>query len=193
MYSKDRSQVIQEASEAIARADINEAAVIVRRDYPFVKPAPSGRKATPTEATRVFLRDGFVDRYDGMRLVFPPVLRLISQILPEEFPFHPNWKMSECHVAFWELSATLDHVVPVARGGRDDETNWVCTSMLRNGVKSNWTLEELGWELLPPGDVDEWDGLLGWFVRFADSHKDFLQHPYLRRWHTAAVRVRDNS
>ena len=158
-----------------------------------MKPATSRRKATLTEATRVFLRDGFVDRYAGTRLVFPPVLRLISQTLPEEFPFHPNWKMSECHVAYWELSATVDHVVPVARGGRDDETNWVCTSMLRNGVKSNWTLDELGWDLLPSGDLEEWDGMLGWFLNFANSHKDILHHPYLRRWHVAALRVRNES
>jgi hypothetical protein len=101
--------------------------------------------------------------------------------------------MSECHVAYWELSATVDHIVPVARGGTDDETNWVCTSMMRNGVKSNWTLEELGWELVPPGDLERWDGLLEWFLKFAESHEDVLRHPYVRRWHTAAVRARDES
>src|SRR5918994_5424222 len=188
MQSNDRSKEIAEVCEAIVRADTIGAAAIVRRDYPFVKPATSGRKATLTEATRVFLRDGFVDRYAGTRLVFPPVLRLISQTLPEEFPFHSNWKMSECHVAYWDLSATVDHVVPVARGGRDDDTNWVCTSMLRNGVKSNWTLDELGWDLLPSGDLEEWDGLLGWFLNFANNHRDILQQPYLRRWHSAAIR-----
>src|SRR5919112_1884136 len=182
MQNKDRTQVIEAVCEALARADNTKAAAIVRSDYPFTKPAPSGRKATPTEATRVFLRDGFVDRYAGTRLVFPPVLRLISQTLPEEFPFHSHWKMSECHVAYWELFPTVDHVVPVARGGRDDETNWVCTSMLRNDVKSKWTLDEHGWDLLPSGDAERWDGLLGWFLRFTNNHKDILQHPYLRRW-----------
>jgi hypothetical protein len=191
LQSKDRGEVIKEVCEAIARADTDKAAAIVHSDYPFTKPAPSGRNATLTEATRVFLRDGFVDRYAGTRLVFPPVLRLISQTLPDEFPFHPNWKMSECHVAYWELSATVDHVVPVARGGRDDDTNWVCTSRLRNGVKSNWTLDELGWDLLPSGDLEDWDGLLGWFLNFANNHRDILQQPYLRRWHSAAIRVRD--
>ena len=36
--------------------------------------------------------------------------------------------------------------------------------MLRNGAKGNWLLEELGWSLHPPGDMESWDGLLGWFV-----------------------------
>jgi hypothetical protein len=193
MQSKDRSQVIEEVCEAVAQADTNKAAAIVRSEYPFVKPAVGGRKITLVEATQVFLRDGFVDRYAGKRLVFPPVLRVISQILPEEFPFHSHWKMTECHVAYWELCATVDHVIPVARGGADDETNWVCTSMLRNEVKSNWTLEELGWDLLSLSALDRWDGLLGWFLQFAENHKDVLQHPYLRRWHAAAMRSRSES
>jgi hypothetical protein len=38
----------------------------------------------------VFLRDGFLDRYTGSRLIFPATLRMLSQLLPEEFPAHPH-------------------------------------------------------------------------------------------------------
>jgi hypothetical protein len=38
------------------------------------------------ESTRVFMPDGLSDRYTGERLAFPPVLRLISAELPDEFP-----------------------------------------------------------------------------------------------------------
>ena len=69
--------------------------------------------------------------------------------------------MSETHMIYWELFPTVDHVVPIARGGGDDESNWVTTSMLHNSAKSNWKLEELGWQLLPAGDIEQWDGLLG--------------------------------
>lgn len=51
--------------------------------------------------------------------------------------------MSECHIVYWELFPTIDHIVPVARGGRNSEENWVSTSMLRNSAKFNGTLEEL--------------------------------------------------
>ena len=60
----------------------------------------------------IYLRDGFVDRYIGHRLKFPPVLRLLSMKFPDSFPFHKNWKMSDCHVAYWELMSTIDHIVP---------------------------------------------------------------------------------
>ena len=95
--------------------------------------------------TRVFARDGFVDRYSGDKLVFPgTLLRLLSALMPDEFPAHPNWKMSASHVMYWELCPTIDHLVPVARGGADNESNYVTISMLRNSAKAHWTLEELG-------------------------------------------------
>jgi hypothetical protein len=116
------------------------------------------------QALRVFVRDGFIDRYSGNRLLFPPVLRLLSVMLPDAFPFHCNWKMNKTHPAYWELFPTLDHIVPVARGGPDHEDNLVSTSMLRNSAKANLTLEELGWSINPPGDMNQWDGMLAWCV-----------------------------
>jgi hypothetical protein len=134
---------------------------------------------------RVFRRDGFIDRYSGGRLVFPGTLRLLSELLPQEFPFHPNWKSDACHFAFYELFPTVDHVVPVSRGGADDETNWVSMSMVRNAAKANFTLSELRWELVPPGEAGDWDGLVGWFLNATASRPDLS--PYLRAWRAAAL------
>ena len=61
--------------------------------------------------------------------------------------------------------------------------------MLHNSAKSNWTLEELGWRLLPPGDFKQWDGLLGWFVTFLQRQQLHLADKYIRRWHRAALAV----
>lgn len=90
---------------------------------------------------QIFMRDCFVDRDSGEGLVSPAALPLLGIALPESFPFHPNWKMSESHTACWELSSTVDHIVPVARGGVDDETDSVSTSMHRNSEKSGRLLE----------------------------------------------------
>lgn len=162
------------------------ASSLLRRDYPFVAPPAPERKFGESEALRVFVRDGFRDRYSGDRLVFPGTLRVLSLRLPEDFPYHPNWRMTDTHFAFWELSPTVDHLVPVARGGADAEANWVTTSMVRNQAKANWTLEELGWTLKPPGQLCEWDGLMGWFLGFAARQPDVLESAALRRWHRAA-------
>lgn len=109
--------------------------------------------------------------------------------MPSEFPFHPNWKMSETHMIYRELFPTIDHVVPVARGGADDESNWVTTSMLRNAAKSNWTLEEVGWTLVPAGDLLQWDGLLGWFIDYLKQDSRWLDDRYIRRCHRVAVQT----
>jgi hypothetical protein len=162
---------------------------LIARVYPFVPVSPTKRKYTEEQLTALFVRDGFIDRYSGARLVFPGVLRLLSQLLPGEFPFHPNWKASATHPAFWELFPTLDHIVPVTRGVAPDldPSNWVTTSQLRNSAKANWTLEELGWSLFPPGDIAAWDGLLRWFFAYTREHPEVLNGAYVRRWHRAAL------
>lgn len=107
--------------------------------------------------------------------------------MPTEFPAHPNWKVSESHLVYWELFPTIDHVLPVARGGVDAESNWVTTSMLRNSAKAHWTLDELAWQLQPPGLAQDWDGLMSWFVDYTAAHPDVAVDAYLRKWRTAAV------
>lgn len=163
----DPSSTITRVVKMLGNSRLDDAADLLGREYPHDPRSPSSRKYTPTQAVRVHLKDGFIDRYSGQRLVNPGVLRLITALLPDAFPFQKNWKMSETHIAFWELSPTVDHLVPVARGGLDDESNWVTTSMFRNSAKANALVEELGWQLHPKGSLDEWDGLTSWLIDHA--------------------------
>ena len=186
MNQNDYSSIILKACDLLTSHKVDEAASVIRAGYPFSPSEKSGRSYTPRGMTRVFRRDGFIDRYRGARLVFPPTLRILSQYFPQDFPYHKNGKMTEGHLAFWELFPTIDHVMPVARGGVDSEENWVCCSMLTNSIKSNWTLEQLQWELLPPGDIKEWDGMMQWFLNQIDKDSSLLQIPYLKTWWNAA-------
>ncbi|HTZ69829.1 MAG TPA: HNH endonuclease, partial [Acetobacteraceae bacterium] len=95
-------------------------------------------------------------------------------------------RMDSCHFAFWEFASTVDHIVPVSRGGTGEPSNLATTSMLRNSAKANFTLPELGWPLWPHGKMGDWDGLLGWFVSYVNSNSGVLADPYLRRWFSAA-------
>lgn len=186
-----KAETISAVCDALAAGDKAGVISIARREYPFVPQQSRKRKYTPLQSQQIFVRDGFIDRYTGKRLVFPGTLRLLSRLLPKEFPAHKNWKMAESHLVYWELFPTVDHVQPVARGGPDEASNWVCTSMATNQVKLNWTLEELGWTLKPAGNCGEWDGLTGWFCDYVAGHSEWLEEAYLRRWHSAAQRVRD--
>ena len=182
----DRALAIAEVCRAVAGNALDEAASLLRRDYPFAPDAITKRSYGPVESTRVFVRDGFLDRYTGDRLIFPPVLRVLSIAIPTEFPFHPNWKTDLTHPAYWEVGATVDHLVPVTRGGADDEANWVTTSMARNSAKQNWRIEELGWQLHGPGKFGEWDGLVHWFLEYTASQPAALGNASIRSWHRAA-------
>lgn len=185
---KPKAEAIKIICEVLSARGVLEASGIARQEYPFIPaPPPITRMYTEVQALRVFMRDGFVDRYSGDLLIFPPVLRILTALLPDDFPFHRNWKMEETHQAYWELFPTLDHIVPLARGGEDHEDNLVSTSMLRNIAKANSTLKELGWLLHAPGDIKQWDGMLSWSNEFIKRDEKLLKNKYIRRWHRAAL------
>ncbi len=186
----DKADILARTVAAIDAGDLEQGRQILRSEYPFSPVAKNSRQYTERQCLRVFYRDGFLDRYSGAKLVHPAALRTLSLILPEEFPAHPNWQMSQSHFAFWELFPTIDHLVPVARGGVDAEPNWVSTSMLRNSAKAHWTLHELGWSLTAPGNHRIWDGLSGWFVGYVEARPELMADKYLARWFRATIDVR---
>jgi hypothetical protein len=80
----EKSIAIAEVCTVLKRGARNQAVNLLK--------SITKRNYGPFESTRVFVRDGFMDRYTGERLVFPQVLRTLSAELPGEFPYHPNWK-----------------------------------------------------------------------------------------------------
>jgi hypothetical protein len=185
--TRPKADVLSLVCGELSTGNLEGAKNLAREEYPFMPVENAGRNYSEAKLMSLFLRDGFIDRYSGERLVFPGTLRLLSVLMPEEFPAHPNWKMSASHIVYWELFPTLDHVMPVARGGADDSSNWVTTSMVRNSAKSNWTLEELRWQLYPPGTLSGWDGLTEWCLTYTTQHPEALRTPYVKRWCAAAV------
>ena len=185
----DRAADLAAVCDALLHRGPTVAAATLAGRWPFAAPATTRRAHTELEALRVWLRDGFVDRYDGARLVFPGALRLLSELLPAEFPYHPNWKVGETHPAYWDLCPVLDHVVPVSRGGADGDANWVTTSQRNNSAKAQFTLEELGWTLKPAGTMADWDGLTGWFRSMLAERPALREHDAIGHWSRLLDRV----
>lgn len=182
----EKSDVIASVCSALSDGSKDNAVTILREHYPFAPQEITKRRYGAVESTRVFVRDGFIDRYSGKRLIFLPVFRVLSAVLPSDFPYHPNWKTNVTHPAYWEIAATIDHLIPVTRGGTDQESNLITTSMAHNFAKMNWTLEELGWTLRPPGDLKAWDGLIHWFVAYAANHPEAVPSSSANQWLRAA-------
>jgi 5-methylcytosine-specific restriction endonuclease McrA len=108
---------------------------------------------------RVHARDRYQCRYCGERVILPAVMRLVSRLYPELFPYHRNWKADSTHPAFVARSATLDHVRPIADGGDPLEPANLATACWGcNRRKGDLRLDELGWSLVEPS-IPNWQGL----------------------------------
>jgi 5-methylcytosine-specific restriction endonuclease McrA len=151
----------------------------------LANPGALGTLKRPNASLRrwcaVFKRDCYTCRYCGRRTIAPPVLRVVSHLFPTIFKYHPNWKTSETDAAYFVLSTSADHVVPVTRYGSDDVTNLVTACWTCNGQKSNYLLSELpSWKLAPILS-SSWLGLtehLDQMIEAGGLQKD----SYLRRW-----------
>jgi hypothetical protein len=155
----DYPEQLQQAME-ILLSEGTEAARKVLAPIAYARhEVPLRSDPSETVVASIYRRDHFHCRYCGCRVIPIPVMRLIAHQFPEEIPYHPNWKGGETHPAFASRSATLDHVIPWAAGGRNDPGNLACACWICNRVKGEFSLEQLGWQLLPISDDDGWDGL----------------------------------
>jgi hypothetical protein len=119
-----------------------------------------GARSEPSETVivSIYKRDRFHCRYCGCKVIPTQIMRLVSEVFPDEFPYHPNWKGGETHPAIASRSPSLDHVVPWTKGGTNDPENLVCACWICNQIKGDLTHEQIGWELRPIPETD-WDGL----------------------------------
>ena len=184
-----KGEVLKRVAINLLSQNKSEAIKIIQNDYPFVYLPREKRMYTDKQKIKQFIKDGFIDRYSGQRLVNPGLLKVISYYLPDVFPYHPHWKMDECHNAYWELIPTVDHIHPIALGGTDSEENYATTSMLHNSIKNNWTLEQLQWTLYPAGDYTEWDGLTNLFIKLVEQDKELLKDTYIKRWYALSIAI----
>lgn len=196
----NRAEIVNKLCELLMDNKKSEGVKFAIENYPFVEiDKLHSRQYTKYEMMNTYLRDGFIDRYSGERLLFPGLIRLLTLEIPDIFKYHLNWKMSETHNIYWDLFPTIDHIVPIARGGTNTEDNWITTNQLRNSAKSNFTIEELGWEILPKGKLEDWDGLCSLFLKWAsdpnlvEKHKDTEDWRYILGWYDALIQVQNNN
>jgi len=131
-----------------ARIEGDQAAALAEMNQ--IRFLPPKRKAERWPAMSViagvYTRDRYQCRYCGERVILTAVMRLVSRLYSDLFPYHPNWKADLTHPAFVSRSATLDHVHPIADGGDPlDPANLVTACWGCNRRKGDLRLDELGW------------------------------------------------
>jgi 5-methylcytosine-specific restriction endonuclease McrA len=147
-----------------------EAALAEMTRYHFLPPErTTGRWPATSMIASVYARDRYQCRYCGERVILTAVMRLVSRLYPELFPYHPNWRADSTHPAFVSRSATLDHLQPIADGGDPtDPANLVTACWGCNRRKGDLRLDELGWSLLDPS-IPSWQGLTELFRPLWDA------------------------
>lgn len=188
---KDKSEIIADIARMILLDKTDAAKAIIHNEYPHKSFDIEKRSYTITQKMEQFLYDGFIDRYTGKKLLNPGILKVISFYFPDEFPYSPHWKMTQTHMAYWDLVPTIDHIIPIAKGGKDDRNNWVTTSMKNNSIKSSWTPDELGWTVYPKGSIEDWDGLTGLFIELVDGNKELLNDNYIKNWYSVSKKLKN--
>lgn len=138
----------------------------------------------------VYARDRYQCRYCAERVILTAVMRLVSALYPDQFPFHPNWKADSTHPAFVSRSATLDHVRSIADGGDPvGMDNMVTACWNCNRRKGDLRLTELGWSLIEPRDK-HWQGLTELYRPLWEAAGRPLLSETDRAWMRAVDRAR---
>ena len=180
------TDALRQACEMLSAGDTASAKTALELGFAPL-PASTMRSTWPkTRLVRTYVLHGFTDRYFGEPLVFLGTLRALSLLAPSIFPYHPNWKQSLTHAAYWSHYPSIDHIHAVARGGADAEENIVTPSMLHNAAKANWLPSELGWCNGDAPLLCDWDGLLPWFIGEYERNGDLRSHKSLQEWYRAA-------
>lgn len=108
----------------------------------------------------IFARDGWRCRYCGTRVISTKARKVFTERFPEETHW-VSWQRYGGHSALLSQGASLDHVLPISRGGKNVDCNFVTACGTCQFGRNQWTLEEVGFT--DPRDRqpvrDGWDGL----------------------------------
>lgn len=122
---------------------------------------------TVTETPSVW-DEGFAT--SSVVIPIPATLRLMTRINRKRTPLRfkkrilfnrDNWQCQYCHVDLLHGSITIEHLVPVSRGGETSYRNCVAACRSCNRRKANLTPEEAGMKLrrqpAEPSPLHFWD------------------------------------
>lgn len=179
---------IVEVCAALSDGDIDKSREIISTKYPHNKTLPKVERAkqifnkVPRQKSMftaesikaktnndtqmrlaIFMRDGFIDRYFGDKLIFSGTLRIISLIMPDIFPYQSHGDTKLCHQSWWDLHTSISHITPTVIGGSDSTENLLCASNRHTFQIKSSTPEEVGWKVISAGNLEDWDGTLSWY------------------------------
>jgi hypothetical protein len=83
----EKADILLQVCQELQQDNLDMAKQIINEKYPFEKIKRNHRGYSKVRMLQIFIRDGFIDRYSGDRIVFPGTLRILSELMPKEFPY----------------------------------------------------------------------------------------------------------
>ncbi len=119
---------------------------------------------------QVFCRDKWHCRYCNDAVFFSPILKVLESISPGHGYYHPNGKSDEMLTLFANKFASIDHIIPVTRGGENSIENYVTSCWKCNLMYGNKTHKK-GKPLPNPinSSGTKWDGLSSLYPKLLDQ------------------------
>lgn len=185
----NKSEFFSEVSNLLLKDNKEKARETIINKYPHTVKQIKKRRYSNLIKMKHFFNDGFIDRYTGEKLINPGLFKVLSTYFPEEFPYDAHWSTTKTHNSYWVMFPTIDHIVPIARGGEDCDSNRVTTTMKNNLIKDNYTLEEIGWKLYPQGSIEQWDGLTEIFIKIVEKDEALLKDKYIENWYKVSQKI----
>lgn len=127
------------------------------------KKEPNKPSVSEKDKFIVFRKNKYQCSYTGIKLITHPIIELLSYILPNEFPYNnpPNGSDKDeknTHLLVWALWPSVDHIIPVSKGGLNMLDNYTIANSKVNMFKAKFHHEEIGLEMKKHQD-SEWNGL----------------------------------
>jgi hypothetical protein len=90
----NKIKIIENSALKLLQGDILKAKEIINEEYPFQVVLIEKRGYSDKQKMEQFVKDGFIDRYSGQKLINPGLLKVMSYYMPDIFPYQAHWKMS---------------------------------------------------------------------------------------------------
>ena len=117
----------------------------------------------------IWKRDAWHCRYCLHPVFFAPTLQLLDQLNSGHGYYHPNGKHSSMLPLFAQKWSSVDHIVPVALGGRNDPEN-LATSCMDCNILKNDNPDEYKPNLIPvEARSHDWDGFALLYLKLSNA------------------------
>ena len=124
----------------------------------------------------VFNRDNWTCKYCGDPVFFSPTLKLLEDKSPGHGYYHGHGKTGEMLELFRTKFASVDHIIPVTKGGQNDIENyatacWDCSLTLNDAVENKPKPDKINQD-----NIDtNCDGLVSLYLKLAPENDDWVR------------------